>query len=96
MLNSLKTKIRKIHNIAWFEVIEARLLAVFNGLDGFGQILFFWGLMCSLMIGLTLICIAFYQISYWALFAGVIMLNGYFYLGRIGKELLDKMSPYDG
>lgn len=95
-MHNVQTKLRKIQNTAWSETTDTRLLALFTGLDGFGQILFFWGLMCSLLAGLALLLIALSQASYWALASAAVSLRCYLYLGRIGKELIDKLIPSDG
>ncbi len=71
------------------------LLAIFKGGDGFGQILYFWALIGSLISCLILIAIGFSYWSWWALLLGLIAGRCYFYLGKIGKELLDAMLASD-
>lgn len=95
-MNSPQTNMSKIKDTQWQKTIETRLLTLFNGLDGFGQILFFWGLMCTLLAGVALILIALCQASYWILLAGIATLRCHLYLVRIGQTLLDNIIPYNG
>jgi hypothetical protein len=76
--------------------LDERLLAVFKGGDGFGQILFFWALMLSIL-GLavfTVIGFAFQNGA--ALLCGLAAGRCYFYLGNIGKDILADILPVDG
>lgn len=75
---------------------DARLLALFKGGDGLGMILYFWALMGSLIGGVTLVAGGVVFWIWWALLAGLIALRIYAYLGHIGHELLDRITPHDG
>lgn len=76
--------------------LHDRLLSVFNGGDGFGMILYFWALASSLIGAVALVAIGAAFWSWWAMFLGLLALRCYAYLGRIGRDLLDRMMPYDG
>lgn len=76
--------------------VEERLLTLFRGCDGFGLIIYFWALIGSFMAALVLIAAGFSLWSWWLLFLGLLAVRCYAYLGRIGKELLDRIAPYDG
>jgi hypothetical protein len=76
--------------------VEERLLALFRGYDGFGMILYFWALIGSFIAALALIAAGFALWNWWILFLGLLAVRSYAYLGRIGRELLDRISPYDG
>lgn len=76
--------------------VEERLHALFSGYDGFGMIIYFWALMGSFIAALTLIAAGFAFWNWWMLFLGLLAVRSYAYLGKIGQDLLDKMSPYDG
>ncbi len=75
--------------------IDGLLLSIFKAGDGFGQILYFWALMGSLISCLTLVAAGFAYWSWWAVFAGLLAGRCYLYLGEIGKELLDTMLASD-
>lgn len=75
---------------------EVRLQSLFSGYDGFGMIFYFWALVGSFMAAVILIAAGFVFWSWWVLFLGLFAVRCYAYLGRIGQDLLDKISPYDG
>lgn len=86
---------QKLSSLA-LQSLEKRLLAIFNGGDGFGQILFFWSLMLS-MLGLAVfILIGLAVQSGVALLCGLAAGRCYFYLGHIGKDILANIFPIDG
>lgn len=76
--------------------LEARLLALFKGLDGFGLILYYWALLGSLIGAIVLVAIAFSTWSWWCVLLGLLAIRCYAYVGRIGQSLLDQITPYDG
>lgn len=76
--------------------VEERLLSLFSGHDGFGMILYFWALVGSFIAALGLIAAGFAFWSWWCVFLGLLAVRSYAYLGRIGKQLLDRITPYDG
>lgn len=75
---------------------EARLLALFKGLDGFGLILYYWALLGSLIGAIALVAIGFSTWSWWCVLLGLLAIRCYAYVGRIGQSLLDRITPYDG
>ncbi|WP_273439232.1 hypothetical protein [Sedimenticola selenatireducens] len=75
---------------------EARLQSLFSGYDGFGMIIYFWALIGSFIAAITLIAAGFAFWNWWVLFLGLLAVRSYAYLGRIGQDLMDKISPYDG
>jgi len=76
--------------------LEARLLALFRGLDGFGLILYYWALLGSLIGAIALVAIGFSTWSWWCVLLGLLAIRCYAYVGRIGQSLLDRINPYDG
>ncbi|WP_428604073.1 hypothetical protein [Sedimenticola sp.] len=76
--------------------LEQRLQALFSGYDGFGMIIYFWALIGSFIAALGLIAAGVVFWNWWVLFLGLIAVRCYAYLGRIGQELIDRISPYDG
>lgn len=84
------------HPKQYSPTVEERLQSLFNGLDGFGQILFFWALTVSLISAIILIAIGFAFLSGWAILFGLIAGRCYAYLGHIGFDILERILPYDG
>lgn len=76
--------------------IEERLHALFSGHDGFGLIIYFWALTGSLIAAISLIAAGFAFWNWWVLFLGLLAVRSYAYLGKIGQDLLDRISPHDG
>ena len=76
--------------------LHERLMSLFHGGNGFGLILFFWAFVGSLIGAVTLVAAGIAYWSWWTLFLGLLALRCYAYLGGIGRELLDKLTPYDG
>ncbi|AKH21483.1 hypothetical protein [Sedimenticola thiotaurini] len=77
------------------QTVEQRLHNLFTGYDGFGIIIYFWTLIGSFIAAVTLIVAGLAFWNWWILFLGLLALRSYAYLGNIGQDLLDKISPHD-
>lgn len=77
-------------------VVDRKLLAMFNGLNGFGQILLFWTLTTLELGGIVLLIIGIININWIPFFFGLISLRLYLYIVYLNRESVDKMSPFDG
>lgn len=77
-------------------VVDRKLLAIFNGLNGFGQILLFWTLTTLELGGIVLLIIGIININWIPFFFGLISLRLYLYFVNLNRESVDKMSPFDG
>lgn len=77
-------------------VVDRKLLAIFNGLNGFGQILLFWTLTTLELGGIVLLIIGIININWVPFFFGLVSLRLYLYVVNLNRESVDKMSPFDG
>lgn len=76
--------------------LETRLLELFKGLDGFGLILYYWALLGSLIGAIALVAIGFSTWNWWCVLLGLLAIRCYAFVGHVGQELLDQITPYDG
>lgn len=76
--------------------LEKRLQKLFQMGDGFGLILYFWALTISLIGAVALVAVGFAYWLWWSVLAGVIAFRIYLYLGYVGRDILDRFTPFDG
>ncbi len=76
--------------------LDERLLSLFNGLNGFGLVVYYWLLVGSLVGSIVLIAVGFSYWQWWCVLLGLLAIRCYAHIGHIGQEILERMAPYDG
>lgn len=77
-------------------IIERKLIAIFNGLDGFGLILMFWSLMILELGGILMLIIGTLNVNWIPFFFGLLSLRIYLFIAKINREHIEKLKPFDG